>query len=219
MAPCDRKRLAASCPTTPDVAFLKAAQPSTTARAGLIQSAKAPARMAQAEAELRRHAKRQLFAQAADLAAELARLRKRIQDRLQQLPACSGAELSQLLDCSAADSGAISLSSRCSQGLDSFVGASPKSRLSGDARSTEGVLHGTAFQAACTPLVDRGLEDEAGQLSMPQAVTLSREASPDLASMPPRIQRIAQVHPLCSEGVFLDSASQAQCHDREVSLQ
>lgn len=187
----NRKRWAASCPTTPNTAVLKAARPHTVARAGLIQSAKAPAGRAQEDAEMRRNAKRQLFAQAADLAADLARLRKRIHDRLQQLPACSGAELSQLQGCSAANSGAISLSSFCSQGTESVVAASPKYRPSCDVSSTMGVLHRNASQSG-RPSGDLRLREEP---SVPQAVTLSREPSPDLASMPPRIQRIAQVCP------------------------
>ncbi len=140
---------------------------------------------------MRRNAKRQLFAQAADLAADLARLRKRIHDRLQQLPACPGAELSQLQGCSAANSGAISLSSYCSQGTESVVVASPDSRPSCDVSSTVGMLHRKALQSR-RPSGELGMKEE---ISVPQAVTLSRGPSPDLASMPPRIQRIAQVCP------------------------
>ncbi len=193
MAPDNIKRWATSCPTTPNTAFFKAAQPHTAPRAGLIQSAKAPAGRTLEDAEMRRNAKRQLFAQAADLAADLARLRKRIQDRLQQLPACSGTELSQLQGCSVANSGALSLSSYCSQGPGSVVAASPRSRPSCDVGSTVGMLHRAVSQSGHTPCGGLSLGEDAGQLSMPQTAALSREASPDLASMPPRIQRIAQV--------------------------
>ena len=101
-----RRALAASCPASPATAFLKAARPNTVCQAGLIRSARAGS--GPQDASSRRQAKRQLFVQAADLAADLARLRKRIQDRLLQLPVCPGAEISPSLGCSTANSGAIS---------------------------------------------------------------------------------------------------------------
>ena len=162
---------------------------------------------------MRRNAKRQLFAQAADLAADLARLRKRIQDRLQQLPACSGAELSQLQGCSAANSGAISVSSYCSQGTEPVVAASPNSTPSCDVSSRAGVLHRNASQSG-HPSGGLGTKEE---ICVPHAVTLSREPSPDLASMPPRIQRIAQVCPQ-TQHIHLHSTTPCSLARKEQGL-
>jgi len=196
VAPDLRKRLAASCPTTPNTAFLKVARPHAVARAGLIQSARGPAGSAQKSADIRRNARRQLFAQAADLAADLARLRQRIQDRLQQLPAYSDSELSNFQGCSVANSGAISLSSHCSQAMEFSVTAPPDAMPSCDLGSTMGMLHTTVSESGRTPCGRLDLESDAEaseELSMPQSVAVARSVSPDLESMPPRIQRIAQV--------------------------
>ena len=188
-----RKALAASCPASPATAFLKAARPNTVCQAGLIRSARAGS--GPQDASSRRQAKRQLFVQAADLAADLARLRKRIQDRLLQLPVCPGAEISPSLGCSAANSGAISLASACSRDTGTSLTAPLADMSSFDIGRSVGTLQRIAPSgsggATCKPL---SLTDDAeGQLSAPDAAALA--TSPDLASMPPRIQRIAQVCP------------------------
>lgn len=193
-----QKRLAASCPATPNTAFLKAARPHTVCKADRIRAAQAPAAGSlQQDATARRQAKRQLFVQAADLAADLARLRKRIQDRLLHLPVCSsGSELTQPLGCSTVNSGAISLASACSRETDASLVASRGRNCSSELGSTMAVLRATALpQSANTPCrhldLGKNVEDPV-QLSAPQAAALSTAASPDLASMPPRIQRLAQ---------------------------
>ena len=188
-----RKGLAASCPTSPATAFLKAARPNTVCQAGLIQSARAGS--GPQDASSWRQAKRQLFAQAADLAVDLARLRKRIQDRLLQLPACPGAEMSPSPGCPAADSGAISLASACSRDAGTSLTASLAAMPSFDSGASVGVLQRSAplgsYDAICKPYeLTCGAE---GQLSMTDAAAVTEVTSPDLVSMPPRIQRIAQV--------------------------
>ena len=186
-----RKGLAASCPASPATAFLKAARPNTVCQAGLIRSARASS--SPQDASSRRQAKRQLFVQAADLAADLARLRKRIQDRLLQLPICAGAEMSPSHGCSAANSGAISLASACSRDMGASLAASPATMSTFNMGRSVGTLQGTApsesDDAICNPSVLT--RDAEAQLSVPDAAALA--TSPDLASMPPRIQRIAQV--------------------------
>ena len=185
------KGLAASCPTSPATAFLKAARPNTVCQAGLIRSARAGS--GPQDASSRRQAKRQLFVQAADLAADLAHLRRRIQDRLLQLPVCSGAEISPSLGCSAANSGAISLASACSRETGTSLTASPAAMSSFSMGRTLGTPQSTApsesGDATCHPSVLT--HNAEAQLSVPAAAALA--TSPDLASMPPRIQRIAQV--------------------------
>ena len=192
-----KKRLAASCPTTPDTAFLKAARPHTVAQAGRMPSVYAQGDSTQEDANMRRHAKRQLFAQAADLAADLARLRKRIQERLQQLPLCSGDLLNPPEVFSAANSGAVSLASACSREGGSSLAASPYRKATSELDSTVGMLRRNVLlesgETPCGPLqMDEEERDGPSQLSMPQAAALAMNAAPDLASMPPRIQRLAQ---------------------------
>ena len=186
-----RRGLAASCPTSPTTAFLKAARPNTVCQAGLIRSARGVS--SPQDASSRRQAKRQLFVQAADLAADLARLRKRIRDRLLQLPVCAGAEISPSLGCSAANSGAISLASACSRDMGASLAASPAAMSSFSMGTRVGTLQRTApsesGDATCIP--SALTPDAEEQLSVPDAAVLA--TSPDLASMPPRIQRIAQV--------------------------
>ena len=191
-----KKRLAASCPTTPDTAFLKAARPHTVAQAGRIPSVYAQGDSTQEDANMQRHAKRQLFAQAADLAADLARLRKRIQERLQQLPLCSGNQLNAPEAFSGANSGAVSLASACSREGGYSLAASPYRKATSELDSTVGVLRRNLLlesgETPCRPLQVDEERDGPSQLSMPQTAALAMNAAPDLASMPPRIQRLAQ---------------------------
>jgi hypothetical protein len=193
-----KRRLAASCPPTPDGAILKAARPHTVAQAGCIPSVyPQPGDSTQEDANMQRRAKRQLFAQAADLAAALARLRKRIQDRLQQLPLCSSGQLIPPEVFSAANSGAVSLASACSREGASSSTASPYRKATSELDSTVGILLRKVLlesgESPCGPLqVDEDDRNGPSPLSMPQAAMLAMSAAPDLASMPPRIQRLAQ---------------------------